>query len=105
MRIAHGLLGLLLFPLLGSAQTLTAADALQQIKNRYPHPVPDTVDTIKAGDPATPVTGIVTTFLDTMEVLQEANRRGLNLVITHEPTFYNHPDDHYPPEGRSCLPG
>jgi putative NIF3 family GTP cyclohydrolase 1 type 2 len=54
--------------------------------------VPDTVDTIKAGDPATPVTGIATTFLDTMAVLQEANRRGLNLIITHEPTFYNHRD-------------
>ena len=39
------------------------------------------------------VTGIATTFLDTMDVLREANRRGLNLVITHEPTFYNHPDD------------
>jgi putative NIF3 family GTP cyclohydrolase 1 type 2 len=39
------------------------------------------------------VTGIATTFLDTMDVLREANRRGLNLVITHEPTFYNHRDN------------
>jgi putative NIF3 family GTP cyclohydrolase 1 type 2 len=51
------------------------------------------VDTVKAGDPSTPVTGIATTFLDTMDVLREANRRGLNLVITHEPTFYNHRDN------------
>ncbi len=82
----------LLLPLSGAAQTLTAAEAIHRIQQRYPHPVPDTVDTIKAGDPATPVTGIATTFLDTMAVLQEANRRGLNLVITHEPTFYNHRD-------------
>jgi putative NIF3 family GTP cyclohydrolase 1 type 2 len=82
----------LLLPVSGAAQTLTAAEAIHRIQQRYPHPVPDTVDTIKAGDPATPVTGIATTFLDTMAVLQEANRRGLNLVITHEPTFYNHRD-------------
>ena len=76
------------------AQTLTAADAIQKIQQRYPAKVAaGTVDTIKAGDPSTPITGIATTFLDTMDVLREANRRGLNLVITHEPTFYNHPDD------------
>jgi putative NIF3 family GTP cyclohydrolase 1 type 2 len=28
-----------------------------------------------------------------MDVLREANKRGLNLVISHEPTFYNHLDD------------
>src|ERR1700733_12468346 len=82
-----------LFPSCGVAQTSTAADVIHRIQQRYPAPVADTVDTIKAGDPATPVTGIATTFLDTMEVLREANRRGLNLVITHEPTFYNHRDN------------
>jgi putative NIF3 family GTP cyclohydrolase 1 type 2 len=56
-------------------------------------PVPGTVDTIKAGDPETPVTGIVTTFMDTYEVLQKAVAAGDNLIITHEPTFYNHVDD------------
>ncbi len=86
-------LSFMLLPLAGVAQTSTAADVIHRIQQRYPHPVPDSVDTIKAGDPATPVTGIVTTFLDTMDVLKEANRRGLNLVITHEPTFYNHRDD------------
>ena len=92
MRWSTLLLLALLLPVSGAAQTLTAAEAIHRIQQRYPHPVPDTVDTIKAGDPATLVTGIATTFLDTMAVLQEANRRGLNLVITHEPTFYNHRD-------------
>jgi putative NIF3 family GTP cyclohydrolase 1 type 2 len=81
-----------LLPFASHAQTLTASEAIHRIQQRYPAAVPDTVDTIKAGDPATPVTGIVTTFMDTMAVLREANRRGLNLVITHEPTFYNHRD-------------
>src|ERR1700722_4241583 len=76
----------------GVAQTSTASEVIHRIQQRYPAPVADTVDTIKAGDPSTPVTGIVTTFLDTMDVLREANRQGLNLVITHEPTFYNHRD-------------
>src|SRR5277367_92631 len=93
MRVVMFLFCAVLFPSCGVAQTSTAADVIHRIQQRYPHPVPDTVDTIKAGEPATPVTGIVTTFLDTMDVLREANRRGLNLVITHEPTFYNHRDN------------
>lgn len=76
-----------------AAQEMTAADALAKVRQRYPANVgAGTVDTVKAGDPATKVTGVATTFLDTLDVLREANRRGLNLVITHEPTFYNHLD-------------
>lgn len=52
-----------------------------------------TVDTLKAGDPNTVVTGIATTFMDTYAVLEKAAADGKNLIITHEPTFYNHPDD------------
>src|SRR3984885_1709387 len=93
MRMVMILFCATLLPGSGVAQTSTAADVIHRIQQRYPAPVPDTVDPVKAGDPATPVTGIATTFLDTMEVLREANRRGLNLVITHEPTFYNHRDN------------
>ena len=56
----------------------------------------DTVDTFKAGNPDTPVTGIAVTMMATMDVLQHAAAQNLNLVITHEPTFYNHQDK---PEG------
>jgi putative NIF3 family GTP cyclohydrolase 1 type 2 len=73
---------------------LTAGAAIQRIiAATGATPPPNTVDTIKAGDPNTPVTGIVTTFLDTYQVLQQAVAGGKNLIITHEPTFYNHPDD------------
>ena len=92
MRTLTLLFGLLLLPSPVFAQSYTAGEAFHRIQQRYPNPVPDTVDTLKAGDPTTPVTGIVTTFLDTMDVLKEANRQGLNLVISHEPTFYNHRD-------------
>jgi len=51
-----------------------------------------TVDTFKSGNPEEPVTGIVTTFIATMDVLKKAVEMNCNLIITHEPTFYNHLD-------------
>jgi putative NIF3 family GTP cyclohydrolase 1 type 2 len=56
----------------------------------------ETVDTFKAGNPETRVTGIAVTMMATLDVLQRAAAKGENLVITHEPTFYNHLDR---PEG------
>jgi len=56
----------------------------------------ETVDTFKAGDPETRVTGIAVTMMATMDVLERASAQGLNFVITHEPTFYAHLDT---PEG------
>lgn len=56
----------------------------------------DTVDTFKAGNPDTVVTGVAVTMMATMDVLQRASAQGLNFVITHEPTFYAHLDR---PEG------
>jgi putative NIF3 family GTP cyclohydrolase 1 type 2 len=75
-------------------QQITAQEAINRIlvANGAP-PVPNTVDTIKGGDTQTPVTGIMTTFLDTYQVLEKAVADGKNLIITHEPTFYNHLDD------------
>jgi putative NIF3 family GTP cyclohydrolase 1 type 2 len=52
----------------------------------------ETVDTFKAGDPETRVTGIAVTMMATMDVLERASANGLNFVITHEPTFYAHLD-------------
>lgn len=52
-----------------------------------------TVDTFKAGDPQTPVTGIAVTMMATLDVIQRAAASGKNLVITHEPTFYSHMDE------------
>ena len=52
----------------------------------------ETVDTLKAGDPDAAVTGIAVTMMATMDVLQRAAASGKNLIITHEPTFYNHLD-------------
>lgn len=55
--------------------------------------IENTVDTIKAGEPNSPLTGVVTTFLATYEVIQRAAASGANLIIAHEPTFYDHRDN------------
>ncbi|MEP7109390.1 MAG: Nif3-like dinuclear metal center hexameric protein [Ferruginibacter sp.] len=52
-----------------------------------------TVDTLKAGNRDTKVTGIVTTMFATVEVIRKAINLGANFIIAHEPTFYNHTDD------------
>ena len=52
----------------------------------------DDVDTFKAGDPSTVVTGVVTTSMATLDVLQKAVQAGANLVITSAPTFYTRAD-------------
>jgi len=55
-------------------------------------PFPNTVDTIKAGDPDQPVKGIVTTMFATEAVIAKTIALGANFIIAHEPTYYNHPD-------------
>lgn len=55
-------------------------------------PLADTVDTFKCGDPSQEVTGVVTTFLASYEVIQKTITLGANLIITHEPTYYGHLD-------------
>lgn len=51
--------------------------------------VPKTVDLLYSGDPSQNVAGICCAFMATFAVLEEAKKRGANLVITHEPTFYS----------------
>jgi putative NIF3 family GTP cyclohydrolase 1 type 2 len=93
------LLAAVLFTLLvpyaqGQSTPLTAAQAISRIQQAIPQPPPaDTVDTIKAGDPSTIITGIVTCFTDNMDVLRRAVSLHANLIVTHEPTFYNHRDE------------
>jgi putative NIF3 family GTP cyclohydrolase 1 type 2 len=73
---------------------LTIQQAIDAIIADVPGaPFPDTVDTVKIGDPTQPLTGIAITFLASYEVIQQAAQLGANLIITHEPTFYGHLDD------------
>jgi len=75
------------------APDLTARQVIERIQKQLGMEFSaDTVDTFKAGDPDTPVRGIATTVMATFDVLKRAAAADCNLVITHEPTFYNHLD-------------
>ncbi|MCD1259355.1 Nif3-like dinuclear metal center hexameric protein [Paenibacillus athensensis] len=72
---------------------------VQEIVNRLLNPVNDTepventVDTLKYGNPDAPVTKIAVTFTATYEVLKMAVDAGAQLLVTHEPTYFNHRDE------------
>jgi putative NIF3 family GTP cyclohydrolase 1 type 2 len=72
---------------------LTAADIVERIRNNVGIPWrAETVDKIVAGAADTVVTGVATTMMATLDVLQRAAASGMNLVITHETPFYLHQD-------------
>jgi putative NIF3 family GTP cyclohydrolase 1 type 2 len=76
------------------AQQLTAGDVIARIQANVGVPWGrPTVDTIKAGDATTPVRCVAVTMMATLDVLQRAAKDGCNLVITHEPTFFDHLDN------------
>src|SRR3954471_25013721 len=72
---------------------LTAGQVIDKIKANVGVPWREkTVDNLIAGSPDTPVKGIATTMMATLDVMQRANAAGRNMVITHESTFYSHQD-------------
>jgi len=76
-----------------AATRVTAQDVVDRIKaNIGVEWRSDDVDTFKAGDPSTVVTGVVTTSMATLEVLQKAVQAGANFIITASPTFYSRAD-------------
>jgi putative NIF3 family GTP cyclohydrolase 1 type 2 len=98
---AAGTSSLLMISGIGMAQRF-ASDAapltIQQVIDLILKNIPSasfsqTVDTIKAGDPAQVVKGIITTMFATAEVIEKAAGLGANFIIAHEPTFYSHTDD------------
>jgi len=74
-------------------QSLSAQQVIAVIRDKVGVPWrQETVDTLKAGSPETPIKGIATTFISSLDVLRRAAAAGRNLIISHEPTFYNHLD-------------
>ena len=75
----------------------SAAYTVQQIidiiiKDIPGAPFAKTVDTIKYGSPDALVTGIVTTMFPTVALIEKAVALNANLIIAHEPTYYNGQD-------------
>lgn len=76
-----------------TSTNVTAGQLIETIvKNTGSAPVSNTVDVIKEGNSETRVTGIVTCMFATMDVLRKAVEKNCNLIIVHEPLYYNHLD-------------
>ena len=59
------------------------------------HPPVDeahTCDTVKCGDPNRECSGIVVTCFASVDVIRKTIELGANLIIVHEPLFWNHED-------------
>lgn len=74
---------------------MTANEVVALIKKNSPRPWNNNSrrDQFKAGNPEVTVRGIATTMMVTFDMLKRANAAGLNMVITHEDTYWNDPDD------------
>ncbi|MCL6459963.1 MAG: Nif3-like dinuclear metal center hexameric protein [Gorillibacterium sp.] len=69
----------------------TVKDVIDKLKEPVA-PIYHTVDTLKSGNLEQTVTGIATVFTATCHAIKQAAAAGANLIITHEPTFYQHED-------------
>ena len=78
---------------LPGANALTARDVATRLQNALGGDWPTTgPDGFKAGNPETPVKGIATTAMATLDVLRRAAKAGVTLVFTYEPTFFGRQD-------------
>lgn len=81
-------------------KVLTVQDVVQRIQSSLGGDWPaNGLDGLRAGDPNTPVKGIATTAMATMDVLRQAARAGTNLIVTYEPTFFGRQDGRQPAPG------
>src|SRR6185437_7499353 len=74
---------------------MTAREVVELIKKNSDAPFNERSyrDTFKAGNPDTTVKGIAVTMMTTFGMLKRAHAAGLNMVVTHEDTFWNDRDD------------
>jgi len=77
----------------GTSPSLTAGQVVDRIRKQVGVPWrAQTVDQIVAGDESTPVHGIATTMMATLDVVERAAAAGKNMIVTHETPFYLHQD-------------
>ena len=81
---------------------LTAGEVVARIKKNIGIPWNDMTyrDLYRIGGPGSPVAGISTTFGTNLNLMQRSVKAGLNMIITHEPTFWTDADV-VPPGGPS----
>ena len=75
------------------AATLTAGEILDRMKQNVGGPWRDGgVDHFTVGGPGTVVRGVSTVMMCTFDALKDSLLAGCNMVISHEPTYWSHPD-------------
>ena len=81
---------------------LTAGEVVARIKKNLGIPWNDMTyrDLYRIGGPGSPVAGICSTFGTNLNLMQRSVKAGLNMIITHEPTFWTDADV-VPPGGPS----
>ena len=74
---------------------MTAREIVDAIRNHLGVPWNEKSfrDIFKAGNPDVQVKGIATTVMATFDLIRRAHAAGMNMVITHEPTFWSDRDD------------
>ena len=83
-------------------RTFTYTAALPLFAQHKPVTAREGVDRIESGaaiaigDPATPLRGIATTAMATMDVLTRAVKQNCNLIVTLEPVFFSRADSPLP---------
>ncbi|MBW7458737.1 Nif3-like dinuclear metal center hexameric protein, partial [Paenibacillus sepulcri] len=69
---------------------------VQMVLERLTGPVgrlDPTVDTLKSGRMDAEVRKVAVVFMATYAIIKQAVESGADLIITHEPTYYNHTDE------------
>src|SRR5437879_5267733 len=74
---------------------MTAREAIELVRGNLGIPFNEQTyrDTFKIGNPDSVVKGIATTVMTTFDMIKRAHEAGLNLIITHEDTFWNDRDE------------
>jgi putative NIF3 family GTP cyclohydrolase 1 type 2 len=70
---------------------MTAREVVQKIRENLGVPWNEQTfrDIFKVGNPDVQVKGIATTCMGTFDLIQRCHAAGLNMIVTHEPTFWS----------------
>lgn len=68
------------------------AKELIEIINKGATPPDPTCDTVKSGDPEKIIKKVGVTMFATVDVIKQASAWGADMLIVHEPTYYDHYD-------------
>lgn len=72
---------------------MTVGEIIRAIKEKSGADVsPQAGDRLICGSEQASVSKIATTFMATSEVIEQASKEGVDLIITHEPTYFTGPD-------------